>query len=112
MKQIELSKTYIIEKKLLKKGAKITVLEESDKFDDMIMDIEGNQITQEEFEAKCSGIISQLEKENLINNGDVIQIKKDVIDYCKVCFNRYYNLPDISLVKNYLLGRNQTFATV
>jgi hypothetical protein len=74
MKEITVSKTYIIEGYSFKKGSVISVLEENDNFDGLILDRDGKQIKQEDFEKMCEPIMSDLAKDNLINNGDVPQI--------------------------------------
>lgn len=109
MKDIQVNKDYILEGTLIKKDSKISVLEESDNFDNLLMDYEGNQFTKEEFEEICQPIMDALDYDGLLSTGDVSQIKKDVIDYCMVCFNRTYDIPSVDLVKNYLRNRNQSF---
>jgi len=103
---MKLSNNYIVEGFMLKKGANVLV-EYDDKYNNMITDDNGESINNDAFEQKCESIISQLD----ISPDNATQIKKDVIDFCKGEWVKYHSLPSVDKVKNYLVGRNQTFAT-
>lgn len=105
---MKITKNYIIEGFHIRKNAEILLQEEDNKFNNMILNDNGDSINDDDFYRMCEPLISQLD----ISPDNMIQIKKDVFDYCKAEWVRYQKLPSLDKLKNYLVGRNQTFATV
>lgn len=103
---MKLNKNYIVEGYLIKKNSTIVIQEDDNKYNNMITDEKGEAINDDTFLTLCQPIISQLD----ISPDNAVQIKKDVVDFCKGEWVRYHSLPSIDKVKNYLIGRNQTFA--
>ena len=105
---MKLTKNYIVEGYVLKKNSTIALSEEDDHYNNMIIGDNGEAINNDDFLKMCEPIINKLD----ISPDNAIQIKKDVLDYCKAEWVRYKKLPELDKVKNYLIGRNQAFATV
>jgi hypothetical protein len=108
VESISLTKNYIIEGYLIKKNSKVSIQEEDNHYNNMIIGDNGQSINDDDFAKMCEPLIKDLQ----ISPDNAIQITKDVVDYCKAEWVRYQKLPTIDKLKNYLIGRNQTFATV
>jgi hypothetical protein len=110
MKDIQISKPYIIEGITLKEKTIISIQEENDNVGNFLIKPEGGIIQNDEFEKMCQPLIDELRKNNEISADNGIQIQKDIVDLCKGEWARYSKLPTIDKAREYLKTRNQAFA--
>lgn len=103
---ISLTKNCIIEGYAIRKNAILTLEEEDNKYNNMMLGAGGESINEDEFIKMCEPLISKLD----ISPDNAIQIKQDVLNFCKSEWVKYNTLPSEDKLRNYLIGRNQAFS--
>lgn len=105
---MKLNKQYYIEGSLINEGTEVLIEGE---FNDLVIDAStAEPINCDEFEKLVKPVMAELEKEDLFDDNDRIQIKKDAKDFLIAYWNRYGKVPEAKLVKEYLLIRSPGFA--
>lgn len=73
-------------------------------YNNMMTTDEGKELTYDEFISMCKPLINQmLLRDDLPEN---IDVEKEVIDFCKVNYARYFKLPEFDLIKEYVYNQN------
>lgn len=73
-------------------------------YNNMMTTNDGNELTYDQFISMCKPLINQImSRDDLPEN---IDVEKEVIDFCKVNYARYFELPEFDLVKEYIYNQN------
>jgi hypothetical protein len=116
MKEINITKDYFIEGSKVKKDTKIKMLQENE--DPYI--IPSNEITdetnkislsQEEFNSLIEPLLKEVRILGYLDGSTTpLEVEKNVISFIRQKYIRYFELPSLEEIKNYIINRSQSFA--